>query len=503
MKYVFTCKGKGKGGGLALFWDESVKVDLCKFSDRHIDVTIHNLPVGNKWRCTFVYGEPRTHERYNMWNLLRRIKPLLTDPWLMLGDFNECMWQQEHFSRRKRGEKQMREFREVLSECDLHDLGFKGRNWTYDNKQTGHNNVRVRLDRAVAGPDWSNLFPNAQVTHLTSSRSDHCPILISLNCNSAVSRAPCIRRYETYWEREASLTDEINTAWSLHKKPNNLGELANNLKGVMGSLHSWSGRTIGSIRKKIETKRRDLERVSQRTDQNSRWQAKKISADLDELLEKEEIRWRQRSRISWLRSGDRNTMFFHRKATSRQKKNKIDKLQNNSGEVVSDTDKMESLATEFFKELYTSDLEVQPEIAVDLLKKKINDQTNEGLCADFTDDEISFALFQIGPTKAPGPDGFPASFFQRNWSTFKEDVIMAVKNFFATGSMPEGVNETSIVLIPKKKNPLSLKDYRPISLCNVIYKIVSKCLVNRLRPLLQDIISQTQSAFIPGRHHRL
>ena len=65
--------------------------------------------------------------------------------------------------------------------------------------------------------------------------------------------------------------------------------------------------------------------------------------------------------------------------------------------------------------------------------------------------------------------------------------------------MPEGINDTTIVLIPKVKNPLSIKDFGPISLCNVIYKIVSKCIVNRLRPILQELISENQSAFIPGR----
>ena len=65
--------------------------------------------------------------------------------------------------------------------------------------------------------------------------------------------------------------------------------------------------------------------------------------------------------------------------------------------------------------------------------------------------------------------------------------------------MPEGINDSSIVLIPKLKDSVSLKNFRPISLCNVIYKVISKCLANRLRPLLEDIISLTQSAFIPGR----
>jgi hypothetical protein len=108
-------------------------------------------------------------------------------------------------------------------------------------------------------------------------------------------------------------------------------------------------------------------------------------------------------------------------------------------------------------------------------------------------------LARIGPLKVPGPDGFLARFFQWNSVVFKEDVIRAVKEFLLSGTMPQGLNDTAIILIPKKDGLEFLKDVRPISLCNVIYKVVSKCLVNRLRPCLQDIIAPTQSAFIPGR----
>jgi hypothetical protein len=100
---------------------------------------------------------------------------------------------------------------------------------------------------------------------------------------------------------------------------------------------------------------------------------------------------------------------------------------------------------------------------------------------------------------APGPDGFPARFLQRNWGLLRDDIVKAVQRFFHDGIMPAEVNDTAIVLIPKKNDPEELKDFRPISLCNVIFKVISKCLVNRLRPILQDIISPTQSAFIPGR----
>jgi hypothetical protein len=142
---------------------------------------------------------------------------------------------------------------------------------------------------------------------------------------------------------------------------------------------------------------------------------------------------------------------------------------------------MENMATEFFDRLYKADPSAQPSTITQTLDQKVNGTNNEALCVDFSDDELSFALFHIGPTKAPGPDRFPSCFFQRNWGTVKEDIIKVVRKFFDDGIMPDG---TAIVLIPKIKNPLSLKDFRPISLCNIIYKVIAKCLVNRMRPLL-------------------
>ena len=82
---------------------------------------------------------------------------------------------------------------------------------------------------------------------------------------------------------------------------------------------------------------------------------------------------------------------------------------------------------------------------------------------------------------------------------FKIEITAAVKLFFDTGVMPEGVNTTTIVLIPKVDTPTRVTDFRPISLCNVIYKVIAKCLVNRLRPMLDELVSPVQSAFVPGR----
>nr|XP_051197283.1 uncharacterized protein LOC127310672 [Lolium perenne] len=116
---------------------------------------------------------------------------------------------------------------------------------------------------------------------------------------------------------------------------------------------------------------------------------------------------------------------------------------------------MEDMATKFFTDLYTADEHVQPDIITDYVQAQISREMNEKLCAAYSDEEIGNALFQIGPLKAPGKDGFPARFYQRHWGIFKEDITAAVKEFFRSGKMPEGINDTIIVLIPKKKNPKS------------------------------------------------
>lgn len=103
------------------------------------------------------------------------------------------------------------------------------------------------------------------------------------------------------------------------------------------------------------------------------------------------------------------------------------------------------------------------------------------------------------PDKSPGIDGFPAHFFQRFWEVVGEDVTKLCLDCLNGGRSVEGINHSLLCLIPKVKNVDRMSDIRPISLCNVIYKCISKALANRLRQVLDSVIDVTQSAFIPGK----
>ena len=123
---------------------------------------------------------------------------------------------------------------------------------------------------------------------------------------------------------------------------------------------------------------------------------------------------------------------------------------------------------------------------------------NEELIRTFTMEEVVGALNQMGPFKAPGLDGFPVGFFQQNWEMMGSEVCSAVLDTLNFDIMPFHLNMTHIVLIPKIKDTLKVTDFRPISLYNVLYKLISKLLANHLKRVLPIIIYPTQSAFIPG-----
>ena len=112
--------------------------------------------------------------------------------------------------------------------------------------------------------------------------------------------------------------------------------------------------------------------------------------------------------------------------------------------------------------------------------------------------EIESTVFQLGPSKAPGPNGFPAFSYQEFWQIVKQDVCNSVQAFFHSGSLLKSLNQTYLTLIPKVTFLEFVSQFRPISLCNVIYKIISKLMVNRLKPFMDTLITPFQNAFISG-----
>jgi hypothetical protein len=120
-------------------------------------------------------------------------------------------------------------------------------------------------------------------------------------------------------------------------------------------------------------------------------------------------------------------------------------------------------------------------------------------CANLADEEVHRAVFDMDPWKAPGLDGFPAGFYQKSWKYIGKSVCNFIKSLWCNPNQVSEINLTDICLVPKVQEPQFVNQFRPISLCNTLYKILSKVIVNRLKGCIADIVSPYQTGFIPGR----
>ncbi|KAG7542900.1 Reverse transcriptase domain [Arabidopsis thaliana x Arabidopsis arenosa] len=224
-----------------------------------------------------------------------------------------------------------------------------------------------------------------------------------------------------------------------------------------------------------------------------------IQHDLAIAYRDEEVYWKLKSRNTWMIEGDRNTQFFHACAKSRFSQNYIVSIKDETGVIHRGFSAIGDHAEHFFTNVYKStNHQVSTMDFADFIPSVTSD-INDDLTKEFTSKEIYEAVSQIGDDRAPGPDGLTARFYKQCWDIVGEDVIAEVKTFFHTSVMKPAINHTNICMIPKINDPITLSDYRPIGLCNVLYKIISKCLVMRLKKHLDSIVSDSQAAFIPGR----
>jgi hypothetical protein len=491
----------GFGGGLALLWNSSTVVHIQSFSQNHIDADVV-FEDGLRWRATGFYGHPEKGLCDHSWALLRHLWGIRNLPWLVFGDFNEITALNEQWGRIDCNLAQMAAFREALSDCFLQDLGFHGAAFTWSNRRLSGELVRVCLDRSVANAEWISLFPNARVHHVVVAASDHMGLLISMDPAQAPNscRKKKRFRFEHMWVREVGCEDAIREGWSVQVSGTPMYSVVQKIKNCRVSLLNWCKTQVSINPCLIASKMARLDQLENMPmDQYRSNEVNDLRHEVNVLTEKEEIFWRQRSWVSWLAEGDRNTKFYHACASQRRRTNQIKGLRDENDVMQSDQLVISNIVVEYFHQLFnSSNLDCVQEV-VSQVDPVVTREMNGSLLCQLSGEEIQKALFQMNPSKAPGPDGMIALFFQKYWHIVGDDVSNAILDFFASGRMLRSVNYTNIVLIPKVKSPEAMTQFRPISLCNVLYKIASKILVNRMKSILPRVISDSQSAFVPGR----
>ena len=304
-------------------------------------------------------------------------------------------------------------------------------------------------------------------------------------------------RFEHMWMSDKGCSETIEAVWSENSFEPWDTRVLKKIDRWGQELTRWSRKSFGSVRKELERKKKQLKEAKKRAIQtrDSR-HMKWLEGEVNVLLDKEAKMWRQRFKVMWLKDGDRNTRFFHSKASQRRRRNYITQLYDATGRWCTRQGQVNDTIVDFYQNLFTSANPSNFEEVVDLIPQVVTNKMNEKLVADFTIEEVEVALKQMAHLKAPGPDGMPLLFYQCYWSLLGSDVSHSILHYLNSGDLPPELCHSFITLIPKVKEPKHVSEFQPINLSNVLYRIFAKVLTNRLQDVLPQIISKHQSAFM-------
>lgn len=275
-------------------------------------------------------------------------------------------------------------------------------------------------------------------------------------------------------------------------------------RGVVGEVKKVEWEVFGDINTRKERLMGEIKRVqdlllTSQTDELLEEEGL-LLREFETLLEQEETLWFQKSREKFVVLGDRNTKLFHTSTVVRRRRNRIESLKDADERWVSEKVELERLALDYYQGLYSLEgLSVERPVLPRLGFPGLTSGEQRALSRPYSEEEVVVALRSMGKYKAPGPDGYQPVFYQDCWEIVGESVKRFVLSFFESGVLPPAANDVFIVLLPKVAKPERITQFRPVSLCNVLFKVITKMMVIRLKNVISKLIGPAQSSFIPGR----
>ncbi|XP_062118735.1 uncharacterized protein LOC133832402 [Humulus lupulus] len=447
--WCFTCNlANHPNGWIVVAWNpNSFMVDIRGSSSQWMHFLVQ-IKHGIQFAVTVVYSLNDMNGRERLWEDMKNIGSITSCPWMIMGDFNSVLFPSDRLHYRGNG-AEMVPFQSCVEKCGLIDMKFTGNFFTWNNKQEGSSRVYAKLDRVLVNDHWLENFSNAEAIFFPEGDFDHSPCLVTFSSECEI-RKPF--RYFNFWSSHKDFLNKVSLCWNEEITGTPMFCLISKLKKLRGVLTKLNKEGKGDVFVKDAKTFQKLLGI----------QGKINDSPGNTQLMNEEISCR---------------VEYH-------------------------LERVIQVFNDYYSELFGSVSNGRKAVLDRVVKagKLVSEHQADFLLKQYTKEEVKDALFSIPDEKAPGPDGYSSAFFKHTWLITGQDVIKAVLSFLHSGKLIKELNTTNITLIPKSSCPKNVSDYRPISCCNVVYKIATKLICSRLRVILPTIISDSQSGFVQGRN---
>lgn len=349
-------------------------------------------------------------------------------------------------------------------------------------------------------------FPNAFASFLPPLPSDHAPCLTNL-AFQLPQVGTQLFRFLNYLTKHSSFRQVVSLAWAEAGSMSiTLASLCLKLKNIKKDLRALNKQNFSNIQKRVLETNCLLQLAQVESLQNPSEHTFQAERELQEkwsfLRDIEECFFRQKSRINWLTEGDLNTTYFFRICQTRASYNAIRSFILLSGVIITDPMEMSAHAVNHFKSIpgllpqACHTLHSSIGWFQSLTDFRCPSSLTQRMTAIPQSEDIRKLFFKLNANKAPGPDGLTSGFFKASWDIIGEEVTASITHFFTSSFLPASANSTILALVPKFPGASRITEFRPISLLNTIYKVISRLLVSRLKPTLVDFIVPNQTAFV-------
>ena len=494
----------GRSGGMPLGVDLSTfDIGAISKGDYYVKFTLHNKCDGFKWVLYAVYGPAQQEHKESFLIELANSCSRETLPYVIGGDFN-IMRRPEDKSTDNFDFKWPNIFNQVIEVLDLKEIEMSGRQFTW--ASYGDNPIFEKLDRVLVTTEWEEKFSISSVQSRDRGIFDHTPIVLNTGASAHMNNQPQFK-FERGWFLRDGFFDMVANIWQSEiKGDTNMERWQNKIRALCKHLWGWARHTAGHYKKEKKKLLSLIDSLDKKAEasplsDNEINMKHYLKERLVILLREEEMKWYERAKMNTLLQGDDNTQFFHLVANGKHRKQHIYQLEREDGIIVGD-EQLKSYITDYYKGLFgpseDNTISLQENLTDDI--PQVSSAENDILISPFSEQEIREAVFQMEHNKAPGPDGFPAEFYQVFWEVIKKDLLALFSDFYEEKLPLFCLNFGVISLIPKKNDAKKIQQYRPICVLNVSFKIFTKVGTNRINKVAQSVIQPSQTAFIPGRN---